>query len=80
MQPCTNQASLLKPQPSGEARRDATGESEETLSVASWDASVLLCLFFSTFVRKHAPPHPLPDMRKMIRVENMNLLFDNLAP
>jgi len=61
-------------------RRDATEESEEILSVVSWDASVLVCLFFSTFVRKHAPPHPLPDMPKMIRVENLNLLFDDLAP
>lgn len=61
-------------------RRDATGESEETLSAASWDASVLVCLFFSTFLRKHDPPHPLPDKPKMIRVENLNLLFDDLAP
>lgn len=33
---------------------------------------------FSTFIRKHATPHPFSDMPKIIIVDNQNLLCDDL--
>lgn len=46
--------------------------------MAIWDKSVLG--FSSTFIRKQAIPHSLPEVPKMIIVENQNLLFDGLVP
>lgn len=47
--------------------------------VVSWESSALgaiLCYF----VRKHAIPHPLPNMPKIRIVENQHLLFDDSVP
>lgn len=46
--------------------------------MAIWDKSVLG--FSSTFIRKPAIPHSLPEVPKMITVENQNLLLDGLVP
>lgn len=51
--------------------------------MAIWDKFVLVLFFvffFPTFIRKHATPLPLPDVPKIIVVENQNLLFDGLVP